>query len=450
MAAEEKRPVLGIDLGGTKVLFGVVDKNGRVLTRLKVKSATTTSEEIVTQLVVGIEEIRRKSDKEIAAVGIGVPGTVDTGSGHVVATANLPLNDVPLGKRLTELCGLPVVVGNDVTLCTLGEAWYGAGAEVDDLFGIFIGTGIGGGIIIDGKLYAGAHGGSGEVGHIRVAQEGPVCGCGGMGCLESFASRTAIERDIRKAVEAGTATVLTDAVRSGERLRSGMLRSALQEGDKLVSGILAKAAELIGLGIANVVNVLDPEVVVVGGGLIEACGDFMMPIIVDSAKPRMMKVYGEPASIVRSYLGDDAGIVGAAVIAKEALKARRPAGATAYVPQVEWLGAGEVQINGKRYTQDVLIRADGKVRKRPKKLAKRSSSGGNVLSIEEANAAIKGNARALLVGTSTEHGLSVPEDVRSWLTKHDIRLLVAPGPQAVIEFKKLRGPRALLLHLRNQ
>ena len=181
--------VLGIDLGGTKLLVAVVDSAGRIVEREKTSSGKSTAPEILTKIITLTESMRsRYADRgiDIAAVGIGVPGVVDTDTGHVLATANLPLDDTDLGRKVSDACGLPVVVGNDVTLSTMGEAWYGAGRGVSNLFGIFVGTGIGGGLVIDGKMYLGAHGGSGEVGHMQVDPDGPVCGCGRIGCLEAL------------------------------------------------------------------------------------------------------------------------------------------------------------------------------------------------------------------------------------------------------------------------
>jgi len=449
MAKSDMPNVLGVDLGGTKLLFAAVDGDGRIISRAKVESATTSSEEIIAQIVTGIESMREKLDDSVSAVGIGVPGTVDMETGHVVATANLPLSDVDLGRKLTEACGLPVVVGNDVTLCTLGEAWYGAGRGVKHIFGVFIGTGIGGGIIIDGNPYTGAHGAAGEVGHMQMVENGPRCGCGRDGCFEALASRTAIERDIRAAVEAGRECTLAEAIRSGERIRSGLLRKALKEEDPLVTEVMLRAAEVMGAGVANVVNLVDPDMVVLGGGVMEACAEFLMPTILRTAEAQMMAVPGGPIPILSSQLGDDAGVMGAAAMAQESLKVRRPGGPTAYVPQIEWIAEGEVQINGERYVADVVVRADGNIKKRRRKLSRRVHGNAHLVSAEEARFICKGRPQSLIVGTGTQQRLSIGEDARMWIEQQEIKLLCFPSPQAVTEYRALRGARALLLHLRD-
>ena len=449
MAKSDTPSVLGIDLGGTKVLFAVVDGDGRITRRHKLSSASTSSEEIITQIITEIERVREEAGDEVAAVGIGVPGTVDTETGHVVATANLPLSNVDLGRKLTEACGLPVVVSNDVTACTVGEAWYGAGRGLRHIFGVFIGTGIGGGIVIDGRPYHGAHSSSGEVGHIRVVEDGPLCGCGRYGCFEALASRTAIERDIRAAVEAGRECMLAEAIRSGERIRSGFLRNALEQGDAVVKEVMTRAAEVIGETVGSMVNVLDPDMVVVGGGVVEACGESLMPTILERAQQRMIEVPGGAAPVVRSQLGDDAGVMGAAAMAQEALRTKRPGGATAYVPQIEWIALGEVQINGQRYVADVVIRADGTIKKRRRKLSRRVHGNAHLVSAEEVRYVCKGHPQTFVVGVGAEERLAIGDDAKMWLEQENIKLVVFPSPQAVAEYRVLRGPRALLLHLRD-
>ena len=443
--------VLGIDLGGTKLLVAVVDSAGRIVEREKTSSGKSTAPEILTKIITLTESMRsRYADRgiDIAAVGIGVPGVVDTDTGHVLATANLPLDDTDLGRKVSDACGLPVVVGNDVTLSTMGEAWYGAGRGVSNLFGIFVGTGIGGGLVIDGKMYLGAHGGSGEVGHMQVDPDGPVCGCGRIGCLEALASRTAVERDIRDAVSAGRPSLLADRVAAGKRIRSARIQRVLEERDEVVMEVVRRAATTLGRGIGNVANLLDPDVIVVGGGLVQACGIFMMPKIVAAAEERMMPIPGGAIPIVSSRLGDDAGVLGAAALALEGLAARRPGGPSAYVPTVEWVAEGEVRINGERHVDDIVIREDGSLRKRRKKLSRRVFGTDSRVSIPELEWVCKGMPQALVIGIGATGKLQIGAEARDWLAIRGIRLVAEPSPNAVAEYRAMRGPRALLLHVR--
>ncbi len=448
-----KRPVvIGVDLGGTKLLAAVIDSDGNVIDSKKVTSPKSNSDEIVARIVTVIETLRTKHAEtgvEISAIGLGVPGVVDRETGTVIAAPNLPLEGVELGRLITGACGLPTEVGNDVTLATMGEVWFGAARGVGNVLGVFVGTGIGAGVVVDGKMYLGAHGGSGESGHVLMQRDGPECGCGRRGCLEALASRTAIERDIRLEVEDGRMSVLGDRVRAGKRLRSGRILTALEEGDSLTTEIVNRASSTLGTAIGSVVNVLDPDLVVVGGGLVEACGLFMMPVVIEAANARMMPVPGGPVPIVPSQLGDNAGILGAAALAFEALNVRKPGGATAYAPVVEWVADSEVIVNGERRVDDFFIRADGKVRKRKRRLSRAELGTDRGLSAAEAQFVCQGRPSVLIVGAGERGQLQISNDARSWLESQGIRLVNAPTRAAITEYRVRKGPRALLLYLRD-
>jgi len=442
--------VLGIDIGGTNIAVAVVDDAGRIITRTRMRTDVSGRDEIVTQLVTSIESLRGRCG-DISAAGIGVAGVVNRKTGYVVDSTNLPLGDTDLGRKLSEACGLPVVVDNDVTLATLGEAWYGAAQGVSDVVGIFIGTGIGGGLVLDGELYGGAHGAAGEVGHMLMDPAGPVCPCGRVGCFEALASRTAVERDIGRAVEAGRACSLAEVARSGQRIRSGLIAQALDEGDPVVTEIMAGVARVIGEGAASVANLIDPDMVVLGGGLIEACGGRIMPTILEAARARLIEVPGGPVPIVASQLGNDAGIMGAAAMAQAAVESRRPGGPSAYTPQIEWIGEGEVQINGQRHVEDLVTRADGSMHRRRRKLSRRVHGNPHVVSAEEVEYVCRGNPRpsTVIVGSGTEGRMALGQDACAWLEKQGIRAVCLPSMRAVSEYRVTRGPRALLLHLRD-
>ena len=211
---------------------------------------------------------------DMAGLGTGAPGPLDPDKGVVLHTPNLPWVNVPLAKMLSDrLDDLPVFIENDVNLGTYGECAFGAGVGAQDVVGIFVGTGLGGGLVLGGELRQGWRKACAEVGHMILLADGPVCGCGKRGCAEALASRTAIERDIWAGIKAGRESVIPELNKQDSRLTSGALAEAYRRGDPLVAEVLGKAQFYLGLLTASVVNFVDPELVILGGGVVEALGD---------------------------------------------------------------------------------------------------------------------------------------------------------------------------------
>jgi glucokinase len=251
--------VVGMDLGGTKILAAIVDAEGRLLA--EAKRATKASEgpdAVIRRMAQAARRAARQAGidwSEIAGAGVGAPGPIDPESGMVYNPPNLPgWDEVALGPRLSEALGVPVYLENDVNLGTLGEYALGAGRDTKDMVGIFVGTGIGGGVILDGELRSGFRHAAGEVGHMIIFADGPVCGCGRRGCLESVASRTAIERDIRLGIAAGRKSIVAKLVRDKGRLTSGVIARALRKGDSLTTEVVGRAQWYLGLMTASIVN----------------------------------------------------------------------------------------------------------------------------------------------------------------------------------------------------
>jgi len=327
--------VLGIDLGGTKILAAVVDEDGRIVARAKNATRPDLGPDGVIERIVSTIQTAVKTadvtDSDVVAIGIGAPAPVNPNTGVLYAAPNLPGWDrVELGPRLHERMGIPVVVDNDVNVGTLGEYVLGAGQGAGDMVGIFVGTGVGGGIIIDGQLRRGFRYSAGELGHMIMVPHGPLCGCGKRGCLEALASRTAIEREVRAAMATGRKSVVGDLLATSKknRLTSGTIRKALDHDDALMKEVLAQAQFYLGLLVANVVNLLDPEMFVFGGGVVEALGnDFLQPIREVAVANFKQALDGEKVRIVPAELGDDAGVLGAAILAsRQAFK--RPTAAS--------------------------------------------------------------------------------------------------------------------------
>jgi glucokinase len=241
---------------------------------------------------------------------------VDSSRGHVVLTPNAPLSDTPLASILAQKWHCPIIVGNDVNIGMAGEVRYGAARGASSAFGIFVGTGIGGGLFIDGKLIEGFRGLGGEIGHLMVplgADEIAGMLTKKHTFLEDLCSRTAIENQLRHAINnEGKKSILTDIVgdKKLERIRSGALKEALKKGDPLVTDVMRRSSYLLGLATASVLHVVDPEVIVFGGGVIEACGKWMVPWIEKTVQKVAMPGTGRPLNLVQSTLGDDAILLG--------------------------------------------------------------------------------------------------------------------------------------------
>jgi glucokinase len=318
------RYILGIDLGGTKVMAAVLDPAGLVVARGRAKTRGWRDDEEVFATIAGVgrramEEAAVDQD-QLAAVGIGAPGPIDFDTGYIIETANLRFKNFPLGPRIAEEFGQPTIIENDVNAGIYGEFKAGAALGASDVLGVFVGTGIGGGLILNGALYRGFNKSAGEIGHIIVKAGGPRCGCGNRGCLEAVASRTAITRDIRNAIKRGKRSVVSKKVARKNALLSGAdLKEADDAGDELVRKIVHRAARFIGIGIGSLLNVLAPEMVVLGGGLVEAFGDDFVGRIERAARKTAFEINSRNVRFVRTQLGDDAGVIGAAALAREAL-----------------------------------------------------------------------------------------------------------------------------------
>jgi glucokinase len=317
--------ILGIDLGGTKVMAAVFDGEGQIVSRARAKTKAWRGGEMVFQTVARTARhaIERAgiTAEELRAVGIGAPGPLDPDTGVIIESANMNMHGFPLGPRLAETFNCPAIVDNDVNAGTYGEYRAGAGRGARDVLGVFVGTGIGGGIIADGALYHGFSKNAGEIGHIIIEANGPRCGCGNRGCMEALGSRTAMTRDLRKAIKRGDKTLLKEKLKQDTELVSGSdFGKAYRAADKTVVKIMNRAARMIGIGIGSLVNVLSPEIVVLGGGVVEAMEDDFIARIEASARNVAFDFMAKDLKIVRAALGDDAGVTGAAMLAREALE----------------------------------------------------------------------------------------------------------------------------------
>ena len=279
-----KKYSIGIDLGGTKILIALVDRNtGEVLEHVKKKTKKDKGpKNIIRKMLEGIEELIENSGKtfdEISSIGVGAAGQIDRKNGVIIAAANLDCYDLNLKKILTEKFDIPVYVGNDVEIATIGEQKFGAGKDCNDFVCVFVGTGVGSAIVKDGKIIIGATGTAGEIGHIIVDLNGRQCSCGAHGCLEAYASRSAIERRIEGALKKGRKSCILDYLETGKSITSSMIQKSIEREDELVLQCVTEASEYLSGGIASIINFINPELIILGGGLIEAVDYFYQKTI---------------------------------------------------------------------------------------------------------------------------------------------------------------------------
>ena len=323
---EQDQYVVGVDLGGTKIYSAVIDKQGKILATARKKTKAelgfeTVMERVATCVQDAVTEAGVDFESQILAIGMGSPGPLDLKEGKIIETPNLKWEDAPVKTRLESLLNKPVHIDNDCNVGVLGEYAYGAGHGAQHMLGLFIGTGIGGGVIIDGKLLHGFNENAGELGHIILDPNGPECGCGVRGHLEAFASRLAIEREIRIAdIEGVPTSIFDDMEDKNDRLRSKKLAEAFAAEDPAVKRAIEKSATYVGYAIASLLNVFNPEVVVIGGGVVEAIGEAYVQIVRETAEKNVFAVALRNVRIVPAELEDDSAILGAAVLAWSSLQ----------------------------------------------------------------------------------------------------------------------------------
>lgn len=313
--------VIGINLGMTYISALLMDFSLQPVYKLKIPTLPQEGRERVTDRIVeAIEKIITLAEvprKKVLAVGIGVPGLVDTKNGISKFSPNLGWHNVPIRDIIQEKTNIPVLIENDVRCATLGEKFFGAGKGVDNLVCMFVGTGIGAGIIIDGKLYKGVSEGAGEIGHTTILDNGPRCSCGNRGCLEAIASGPAIARRARELIEKGRKSLIYDLVEGKlEKITGEIVSRAGWSGDELALEILRDTGHYLGIGIANLINLFNPELLILGGGVMQA-GDLIFNPMRETLKERVFSMPAEAVKMVFAVLGNEAGMTGAAKIAMD-------------------------------------------------------------------------------------------------------------------------------------
>jgi glucokinase len=307
--------IIGVDLGGTKMLLGVLDTNSKVLWESREASTGQTGNELVELLVREIEAARGKCPGA-SAVGLGIPATINHDKGVAVSAVNLPLENLPIRDLIGGRTGLPIFVDNDATVAALAEHLYGAARGAENAVMLTIGTGIGGGLILNGEIYRGSTGAGSELGHTVIDMDGPPCqgNCPGRGCVETLASGTALGREGRVAAEREPDSALGAMLADGEMIDGKIVTEAALSGDATARGVFDLIGARLGVALTSFANIFEPEVFVIGGGVI-AAGDLLLDparrVLAERALPPMKKI-----PVVAAELGSDAGMIGAAAMAR--------------------------------------------------------------------------------------------------------------------------------------
>jgi glucokinase len=324
-----KKLLVGVDLGGTSLLAVATTRKGEILGTRKCKTrAEEGASAVLKRMVKTIRNAVRDAGgtlKDVRAVGLGAPGPLNPKTGVILHAPNLgpTWNNMPVTAYLSERLGCPVYLDNDVNVGAVGEHALGAGKGCQNMVAIFIGTGIGGGIILNGELYEGVRYTAGEVGHTVLLADGPLCGCGKHGCAEALASRTAIEREIQAQISAGRDSVIPQLLEDTGRdtMSSSIIAAALEQGDAVTENVIAQAEYYMGLLVANIVNILDPEVVVLGGGVVERLGvKYIEPVRETAEQYYLNQQDKSKVRIVATELKGYAGVLGAAILADQSWK----------------------------------------------------------------------------------------------------------------------------------
>lgn len=313
--------IISIDLGGTKILSALLNMKAEILFKNKVSTNSGNGRHaIIKSLVEAVNNLLshgKISIKRIKAICIGIPGSVDPVQGKVGTAPNLGISNFLIRDSLKKYFPTLILIENDVNLAALGIKKFELEDDCKNALVVYVGTGIGGALIFNSKLYYGSNYFAGEIGHMKIKKGGPTCGCGNKGCFETIASRTAIVREIQKEMKQGRRSVLKDIVPRGKQIKSKSLAQAVMKNDKLVIKHVLSASEVIGTTLANITNLLNLDLIVLGGGVIEALGDFMLPKIKDSFKKAALKDLSKNVKILYTKLGDQAALLGGIALYEE-------------------------------------------------------------------------------------------------------------------------------------
>lgn len=329
MAKPEEALTLGIDLGGTKILTAVVDIRGKMLSRdHSITPAAKGQEAVIDAILQSTSRALQQANvppSDLAAIGVGAPGLSNPETGVLYTSPNLPgWKDVPLRDVVAADIGAPAYLINDANAAAIGESQFGAGRNARNFIYITVSTGIGGGIVIDRRIYTGSIGTAGELGHMVISDSGPLCNCGNTGCWEVLASGTALAREARRLIESGAeTTMLSYTEQQIEKVTAEIVHQAALAGDALAARLIARTAYYLGVGLANLINMFNPELIVIGGGL-SNIGDMLLLPAYEEAGRRAFPHSFRATRFARAELGRNSGVIGAAIFARQQIDNSQP------------------------------------------------------------------------------------------------------------------------------
>ena len=480
MQHSEKKSTLyvGVDVGGTKIQASLITATGSVVANHRRDTPRDCPAEVTLDAIEScVAELLQAQDMELAdisTIGIAVPGVVEQETGLVVVTPNMNLSGIELGQVMGGRFRVPVAIGNDCNLGTLGECWLGSGRMAKSCVGIFVGTGIGAGLVVDNHVFSGAGQAAGEIGHIVSRFPGedwrtvlgakkrtkgipetpkplpgpalPRCGCGNYGCFETFASRTAIERFIREAVANGAESHIVEL--SGGHLdvvKSGTIAKALKMNDKVVTAIVRYAAQVIGYACLTVRHFFDPEVIVLGGGVIEACQKYMMPVIDEVIANDQLPAAPGNRRILVSSLGDNAVVLGAVALARSMSGANPLRGRHRVLPRYPTLKLqrdGAVNVNLIPFSNDFYLLPDGGVQQRPKQPKKQPDG----FRLADLKTVMEGGTDFVVFATPKADEVQLPGKCHDFLFRRGIDYQILPLDKAVQVYNSVTARRSAVFH----
>lgn len=445
----KSKQYIGIDIGGTKIAAALVSDSGKLIARKKIATPADASPEQICECVediIGQFLTNEACERDILkGIGIGVPGIVDRDQQTIHAAPNIRLANFPLGQQLQKRFNLQVLLGNDVNLGLLGEKWLGVAKGAENVVGIFLGTGLGGAIIINGKLVLGARGAAAELGHTIIDLNGPESNVGINGTLESFLGRWAIERDIRMAIEHGEKTIVTQ-LQEGDffRIKSRVLKEALRQQDKVVVEIMERFCNILGKACVSVNHFLNPEMIVLGGGVMEACGDFILPRIKKAVKDDPFFAQFNCCKVVESRLGDDAVVLGGVALVRMSAASKDMLRGCFY-PTISCKNGSGVEIDNKIFKRDVYVRADGKVKRFDMDLGSDVARVSNKIGVEELRRVCKKHPDILIIGSSRKPPLELTQEAQDFLKTENVQYQFLIKEDAVDLYSKTDARKAILI-----
>jgi glucokinase len=320
--SETKRLIIGVDVGGSKINALLADADGNIEAQsLKDTLADEGPDAVIGRIIEAISQLT--SGVEVAGIGIGAAGAYDAERGAIAFSPNLPgWNNIPLRDIISREFGLPTYLQNDCTLAALGEHRFGAGVGVDNLVYVGLGTGIGGGIIADGQIYTGTSGAAGEIGHMIIDINGSLCKCGSYGCWENYASGRAIAQEAARQMEAGIPTAIRRyAGGDATKVTAQKVLQAAQDGDYIAHEIISRTAYYVGIGLVNLVNIFNPELILIGGGLANM-GSLLLDQATKVVQERVFEISAQAVRIELAQLGNDAAALGAVALVLQEIRSK--------------------------------------------------------------------------------------------------------------------------------